>query len=416
MQSRTSPAQFLRNAVAGLGDAQSWRAVAYVSASMLTRILLFPISLAMVVTALVLCIVGVGFPLMIGVHLVINRLVAIERWLATIVGRAIPGRPPATGPLMARFRDHNRWREVVFALTSWLPTALVFAAVLSAWGIPLYFLSIPLWGWAVDSLSWPEIILMAAAGAGLLLIAPIVSRSLGLLLVRYTEWSVGPDRIATMEQQVMEVSQNREDILVAVAGERRRIERNLHDGVQQQLVALGIDVGLAQGKLESDPEAASALLAKVSNRIRESIGELRVIGRGLHPAILGDRGLDAALSSIVSTSSVPVELRCELTVNPPAAIQEAAYFVVSEALTNVMKHSRANVAVVDVASGETGLTVSIYDDGRGGATTSGTGLAGISARVRGFGGTFELSSPPGGPTNVTVALPYPRSDRGGITQ
>ncbi|MGI9616235.1 MAG: sensor domain-containing protein [Acidimicrobiales bacterium] len=415
MESRSSRDQLL-NAVAGLADPQSWRAVSYVSVSVLYRILLFPVVLTLLVTALVLCLIGVGIPLVIAVQLLVNRLLGVDRWLATIVGRTIQGRPPSTGRLMARFRNHDRWREVVFALTSWLPTTLVFAAVVVAWGVPLYLLSVPLWGWAVEALSWPEIILMAAAGAGLLLLSPIASRNLGQLLARYTEWGVGPDRLALLEQQVRDVSQNREEILAAVAGERRRIERNLHDGVQQRLVALGIDLGLAKTKLNTDPEAAGALLDAATKAIRESIGELRVIGRGLHPAILGDRGLDAALSSIVSTSTVPVELRCRLPVNPPAEIQEAAYFVVSEAMTNVMKHSGAKVAVVDVASGETELTISVYDDGRGGATTSGTGLAGISARVHGFGGTFELSSPPGGPTTVTAVLPYPAFDHDGPGQ
>lgn len=379
----------------------------YVWAAALTRVALFPIVLALLVVALALCLIGVGFPLVVGVHLIVNRWTRLERKLAMIVGRVIPGRPPSTGSLMDRFRDPNRWREVVFVLTSWLPTTLLFAVVVAAWGIPVYLLSIPLWGWAVDSLAWTEIVPMAMVGAGLILLAPVATGALGQMLARYTEWGVGPDRIALMEQQVREVSQNREEILAAVAGERRRIERNLHDGVQQRLVALGIDLGLAKAKLDSDPKAAAELLEAATATIRESIGELRVIGRGLHPAILGDRGLDAALSSIVSSSAIPVELRCELSINPPAETQEAAYFVVSEALTNVMKHSGANVAVVEVASGETELLVSIYDDGRGGASTSGTGLAGISARARGLGGTFDLSSPPGGPTTVTVVLPYP---------
>ena len=287
---------------------------------------------------------------------------------------------------------------------------MVFVLLVVAWGVPLFALSVPIWGWALDA-PWIRLALTAAIGAALLPIAPPVTIGLARLLAGFVNRMVGESRLAVMQARVDEISRNREDILVAVADERRRIERNLHDGVQQQLVALGIDLGLAESKLESDPEGAARLLADARQKARESIGELRVIGRGLHPAILGDRGLDAALSAIVSSSTVPVELRTDLSANPSIAVQEAAYFVVSEALTNVMKHSGANLAVVQVASTNDELTVSVYDDGAGGADPQGSGLSGIAARVRGLGGTFSLSSPAGGPTTLEARLPTATSPR-----
>lgn len=402
---RPSLTDMFRQATFGLRDARTWRSAGYVVVEFFATLGLLVVALALLVPAVALCVIGVGFPLTLGALGVMRWLTGLHRRRARWLGVEIRPRPLADGSTMARFRDGNRWRSAVFALTAWFPATFAFIGVVVAWALPLYLLSIPLWAWALDT-SWTVMMALPLLGVVVLVVAPIATRAVAQAFVRLIEWMLGPDRIAMMERRVSEVTENRDEILTAVAGERRRIERNLHDGVQQQLVALGIDLGLAETKLESDPEAARQLLADATKKTRESIGELRTIGRGLHPAILGDRGLDAALSAIVSNSSVPVELRSDLPSDPPEAIAEAAYFVVSEAMTNVMKHSRAKLAVVDVASSADRLTVSVYDDGRGGATLTGTGLAGIAARVRGLNGMFELSSPAGGPTVISVELPY----------
>lgn len=400
-----------REAIAGLLDPRAWRALGWMLVTVLTRLVLFTVTVALITPALVLCLVGIGIPLTVGVLRAVQAGVAGERRMVAIYDSPVSGRPASSGSLIARFTDADRWREVVFALTAWLLTALGLSLALATWAVPFYLLSVPLWAWAVDSLSWPESIGMAAAGALLLLAAPVVTRWLGDALVRHTEASVGPDRLAQMAEQVREVSENRAEILEAVRGERHRIERNLHDGVQQRLVALGIDLGIARTKVESDPAEAIRLLDDAAAKTQTSIGELRAIGRGLQPAILGDRGLDAALSAIVAMSPVPIRLECSLEVEPPPEIAETAYFAVSEAVTNIMKHSRARTAAVRVAGDSHRLAVEVHDDGLGGATDSpgarSGGLAGMSARVRATGGTFDVVSPRGGPTTVTFALPYP---------
>ena len=210
-----------------------------------------------------------------------------------------------------------------------------------------------------------------------------------------------------MQDRVDQLSANRDEILSAVATERRRIERNLHDGVQQHLVAMGIDLGLAASKIEDDPEGAAELLRAATEKNRASIGELRTIGRGLHPAVLDDRGLDAALSAVVAGSPVPIDLRVEPGLELPIDTAEAAYFVVSEAIANLLKHARARTGSVQISDVDRVLHIRVHDDGRGGADVAkGTGLAGIAARVRGLDGTFDVSSPKGGPTTIDVRIPH----------
>jgi signal transduction histidine kinase len=270
----------------------------------------------------------------------------------------------------------------------------------------LYAVSLPFWGWAVG-LSIPASFLLAGTGV---LLAPLAARGMvgcAHLEAAFARWLLGPDRFAAMQTQVEELTADRRVILDAVAGERRRIERNLHDGVQARLVALGIDLGLAEAMLPERADEAKALVAAAREKARASIGELRVIGRGLHPSILEDRGLDAALSAVVAASPIPIRLRCELAAPPPPAVEEAAYFIVSEAVSNVLKHARARSATIDVTGDDRSMQILVHDDGLGGAdATDGTGLAGIDARVRGLGGAMRIASPAGGPTVVSVELPY----------
>jgi signal transduction histidine kinase len=217
---------------------------------------------------------------------------------------------------------------------------------------------------------------------------------------------LGPDRAELMAARVDALTRQRAEILEAVVAERRRIERNLHDGVQQRLVALGIDLGMAAGRVHTDPDGAAALIADARDQTRTAIGELRVLGRGLHPAILDDRGLDAALSAVVASSTVPMRLSVQPGLEVPLGVAETAYYVVSEAVTNTMKHARARSGSIGVAADGDRLVLEIHDDGRGGADIGhGTGLAGMRARVEGLDGIFRVSSPPGGPTVVHAELP-----------
>jgi signal transduction histidine kinase len=186
---------------------------------------------------------------------------------------------------------------------------------------------------------------------------------------------------------------------------RRRLERNLHDGAQQRLVALSVALGLTQSKLERDPASAAALLASAREELTAGLEELREIARGLHPAILS-RGLEVAAVGVAERSPIPVELEIEGTEGLPQPVEAAAYYVVSEALTNVARYADASRARVRVSRDSNRLYVEVSDDGVGGAEVSpGSGLQGLRDRVEAIGGHLELQSASGGGTHVTASFP-----------
>jgi signal transduction histidine kinase len=210
---------------------------------------------------------------------------------------------------------------------------------------------------------------------------------------------------AELRAQLEELRASRKRIVQAGDDERRRLERNLHDGAQQRLVALSVGLGLAQSKLDRDPEAASALLASAREELAAGLAELRELARGLHPAVLA-RGLELALAGIAERTPVPVELIVEAPAERPEAVDAAAYYVVAEALTNVVRYANASRARVRVTTSGGELRVDVVDDGIGGADlASGSGLQGLRDRVEAIGGRLELHSPVGGGTRVTAFLP-----------
>jgi signal transduction histidine kinase len=187
--------------------------------------------------------------------------------------------------------------------------------------------------------------------------------------------------------------------------ELRRIERDLHDGAQARLVALGMSLGMAEQKLQSDPEAVGALLAEARQGATEALEELRVLARGIHPPILTDRGLEAAVSALVMHSPLPVALAVDVPDRPNAAVESAAYFTVSEALANAIKHGHAKRVEISIRASNGILVAEVTDDGRGGANANGDGLKGLRQRVEALDGTLRVSSPVGGPTTVRAVMP-----------
>ncbi|WP_029144853.1 sensor histidine kinase [Microbacterium luticocti] len=216
-----------------------------------------------------------------------------------------------------------------------------------------------------------------------------------------------PSREAQLAEQARTSQQQRVGAVRAADVERTRIERDLHDGVQPRLVSVGMTLGMAQQKIDTDPAAAKALIAEAHTSTKAAITELRQLARGIHTSVLDDRGLDAALSALAARSPVPVTLDARLTQRCSPQAEAAVYFVVAETLTNAAKHSRAAECRVVVRQREGGvLWARIEDNGIGGATiVPGGGLDGLSNRVLGVGGTFRLDSPAGGPTSVEVSVP-----------
>ena len=245
------------------------------------------------------------------------------------------------------------------------------------------------------------------AAAAILVLAPALDAAID-------RWLLSPSPTAALKFQVNALSDARQGAVSSAQTERHRIERDLHDSVQPRLVSLAMTIGLAQTKLDSDLPQAKKLIAEAHDDAKSALVELRNVVRGIAPTILADRGLDAALSSVVQRAEnlgVPASLDVHLPRRLPDETESVAYFVVAEALTNVAKHAQATQTIVSVRLDEAAnqLHVSVFDNGRGGAaiTTSedATGLRGLEERVRAARGTFTVSSPATGPTIVTAVLP-----------
>ncbi|MUL84855.1 sensor histidine kinase [Mycobacterium sp. CBMA247] len=256
-------------------------------------------------------------------------------------------------------------------------------------------------------IAWLLAIIAVVAAIAILILAPAVDAVID-------RWLLSPSPTAALQYQVSALADARQGAVSSAQTERHRIERDLHDSVQPRLVSLAMTIGLAQTKLDSDPPAAKTLIAEAHDDAKSALVELRNVVRGIAPTILADRGLDAALSSVVQraeTSGVPTTLHIELPRRLPDEVESVAYFVVAEALTNIAKHANASQAVVTVRLDDTAnmLHVSVFDDGQGGAVINAdenaTGLRGLEERVRAAGGSFGVSSPATGPTMVTAVLP-----------
>jgi len=310
-----------------------------------------------------------------------------------------------------------RWREIGYHLLM-LPVGVAFGTfVLLLWTGSLLFVSLPVIAGALPGgsakLPYVEVghglgaWLLALVGVvGLVFAAPWATHALGRVQRVFLRRMLGLSREMELGVAVDRLEQSRVAAVDTAEAERRRIERDLHDGAQQRLVALAVTLGDAHERLASDPERGRELVADAHEEAKAALKELRDLVRGIHPVILEDRGLDAALSSVVARSPVPVDLHVDIGERPPAAVESAAYFIVSEALTNVANHSGATRAAVSLVRSGDRLVIEVRDDGVGGADPeSGTGLAGLGNRVAALSGHFHLSSPPGGPTTVLVELP-----------
>ena len=313
------------------------------------------------------------------------------------------------------FTERATWGEIGYALLR-LPVSAVAATLsVSVWSAGVVMLALPLYNKHLPSggaklgdtvlTGTPTLTASAVIGLLVLLIAPQVTRAFGNGDARLSRWLLGPP--SDLAARVKDLETSRERVLDAAEQERRRIERDLHDGAQQRLVALAMELGRAKAKFADDPDAARQLVDQAHSQAKEALSELRNLVRGVHPPVLTERGLDAALSGLAALCPVPVEVHVDVPVRPKSSVEAVAYFVVAEALTNVAKHSRARHAKVVVEGhGYPGtMTVMISDDGIGGANPGSPGLSGLADRVSGVDGRLSVESPSGGPTIIAAELP-----------
>jgi signal transduction histidine kinase len=423
---------FLRSPV----DPATWRAVvahllgAIVAIAGITTVsALFSIGGSMLL-------VGVGF-VVVALGIEAARLVArVERWRMRLVDGSRPLIPhpyksaeiaprEPYGPWIrkladAAFLDASRWLDVLYVVVA-LPLALVehlVAAIL--WTAAVALLVSPI-GILVARLAFtplglggapvaPEALVPILLVAGLILLPVAASATRGMaILHRYVvEGLLCISPAEALRRDNARLRDSRAATIELEASELRRIERDLHDGAQQRLVMLAIDLSLAEDKVDADPARAKELIAGARDQARQALAELRDVVRGSAPAILLDRGLVAALAAVAGRSTVPTYIDSGLAPNERLShgVERAAYYVVTEALTNVAKHAAARRCDVAIRRAPGWLLVEVRDDGVGGATLeSGGGLAGLRSRVEALDGQLDLISPAGGPTVLRVWLP-----------
>jgi signal transduction histidine kinase len=366
----------------------------------------------------------VGLPLLGLTLRLASWFAVVERARAGLMlGARIPAWPAGsrTGyrwgilPHWRTLGERATWGEIGYALLRLPVSAVAVTVTVAFWSASLVLLTLPLYnkdlpsgGAKIGDVVFTGTTTMAssaAIGLVLLLIAPQLTRGFGRIDAGLSRWLLGPP--SDLAARVIELETSRERVVDAAEAERRRIERDLHDGAQQRLVALAMELGRAKARFADDPEAAKVLVDQAHAQAKEALTELRNLVRGVHPPVLTERGLDAALSGLAALCPIPVGVHVDVPVRPRASVEAVAYFVVAEALTNVAKHSRASHAKVVVEGhGFPGtLTVMISDDGIGGAKADSPGLSGLADRVSGVDGRLSVESPSGGPTIIAAELP-----------
>ncbi|MET9786556.1 sensor histidine kinase [Streptomyces canus] len=404
-------------------SAWPWRAVGYLLTGAVAGVVALVGTVTLAVVGGVLTSVLVGLPLLVMLALsglVVARLERRRLCLVDADPVSDPHRDPAAAGLWAwlttRLKEQATWREfgytLLFAGLLWPVDALVITVALlcpaSMAATPLLMATVGdgreakvLKQWTVTT--WP-----AAFGVALL---GLVLLALGLYALGIVAGArAGLTRLliasrdGELDARVVELSRSRARLVDAFEAERRRIERDLHDGAQQRLVALTMTLGLA--RLDAPPGPLADQLAKAHDEAGQALGELRELIQGIHPKVLADYGLSAAVADVADRSVVPVEVDLSVPGRLDQAVEAAAYFVVCEALANVAKHSGAGRAEVRGHHSRGRLLLEVRDDGRGGADASaGSGLTGLADRVSVLDGTLSLSSPTGGPTLLRVEFP-----------
>ena len=365
----------------------TWREIAYLLANLPMSVVGFTYAVTVLYLGAGLAVTVIGFPMLAAGLMGARKLGKLERARArALLGVHVPEPSPlplrrsggAFQQLWTVLKDPVGWRTVLYDLIRLPWGILTFTVAL----VSLFFL-------------WP--------------VLPFIARGLTNVDRAMVRALLSPSH--ELERRIAELESDRGVVVDAAAADLRRIERDLHDGAQARLVNLAMGLGLAKEKLLEDPGSAAVMVEEAHGEVKLALQELRDLARGIHPAVLTDRGLDAALSAVASRCTVPVKVTVDLHSRPAAAIEGIAYFTVSELLQNISKHSGAKSVSVAVWRADDRLLMQVGDDGRGGARLDGgSGMAGLAERLDAVDGLFVIDSPVGGPTTITAELPW--RDRG----
>ncbi|HEU5028016.1 MAG TPA: sensor domain-containing protein [Spirillospora sp.] len=411
-------------------SAVTWTSALYLAVSFAFGLGWFVVLVAGLAVSLGTLIVWVGFPLLALLMVAWRFGARLERRLVRAVfGVAVPDpyrpRPESRNPfarLKAMAADPATWKDLVYLGLLFPLTLVEFVASVFAWaltGTLLFMPLIVLFGGGMEiNLGWVtywsgnpvEALPVSLAGLVVLAGALYVTRGMAVAHAAWARLMLGPNASQAenleLRERTAHLRASRARGVDAAEFERRRIERDLHDGAQQRLLAVAMDIGRARAKLDEDPEGARTLIEQAHAGTKEAITELRDLARGIYPAILTDRGLDPALSGLAGRAPVPVEVDVDLPERPPAAVESIAYFIVAEALANIAKYARATRASVRVVREDRWVVVEVTDNGVGGAVArAGGGLSGLADRAATIDGMLIVDSPPGGPTIVRADLP-----------
>lgn len=363
-------------------DRHTWKEIAHLLANLPVSLIGFIYVVTVLFTGFWLTVTVVGFPLLAAGLTGARLLGRMERARARkLLGvrvdepSPLPGRGTGFVPrLWMRVKDPVGWRTVLYDFIR-LP-----------WGILTFVITL-----TSLFVLWP--------------VLPFIARGLANADRAMVRGLLSPSD--ELERRIAELESDRGVVVDTANADLRRIERDLHDGAQARLVSLAMGLGLAKEKLLEDPDSAAEMVAEAHGEVKLALQELRDLARGIHPAVLTDRGLDAALSAVASRCTVPVKVTVDLASRPAAAIEGIAYFTVSELLQNISKHSAAKNASVEVWRATDRLLIQVEDDGRGGARLDGgSGMQGLADRLDAVDGLFVIDSPQGGPTVITAELPW----------
>jgi signal transduction histidine kinase len=364
-------------------------------------------------------VVIVGIPLLAVTLIVVHWGANTERERAAMVLGVAIARPPSpprgvswVRRWRARLSDRATWKELGYMLLLGPVGIIAGVIVLAVWSAALAALAAPAVSSAAPNGSWlaslsaPALVGLAFGGLVLAAIGAAVTRGLARACASLASGLLAPNDRAVLAARVRALEETRAGVVESADAQLRRLERDLHDGAQHRLAYIAMELDRARARMHTDPEAASQLLDRAHEESKTAMAELRDLVRGIHPSVLTDRGLDAAVSGLAERCPVPVDVSVSVAGRPQTAAERAAYYVVAESLTNIAKHARAQTAVVDIRGDGRCLEIEVRDDGTGGAVRSpGSGLEGLAQRVEALDGTLTITSPAGGPTTIRAELP-----------